>query len=137
MATGALRKRTPDIPARRRGRHLLRIARRCLLAAFMAGIATSGQAQDGTGPAPDNAQDRRYGSGWDCNPGYRIAEGVCVALEMPANSYPTGRSHGTGWACQHGYREVSTCPITPISTGPATAGNATGDFNFRRRADVS
>jgi hypothetical protein len=77
-----------------------------LLAAVMAGLATSGQTQDGNGPVPENEDDRRYVSGWDCNPGYRIAEGACVALEMPANSYPTGRSHGTGWACEHGYREV-------------------------------
>ena len=84
----------------------LRASRPWLLAALVAGLAIPSLAQDGTGLPPENAQDRRFASGWDCDLGYRIADGVCVALEMPANAFPTGRSYGTGWDCQHGFREI-------------------------------
>ncbi|MGY6633195.1 MAG: hypothetical protein ACXIU8_05565 [Alkalilacustris sp.] len=77
-------------------------------------------AQGGAGPAPENRQDGRYGPGQDCDQGYRIADGTCVALNLAANATPTGRSYGTGWACLHGCREVrgATCEAAAI---PANA----------------
>lgn len=41
----------------------------------VASIAFPAFAQDGTGPIPQNAQPRSYGSGWVCDFGYRV-EGV-------------------------------------------------------------
>ena len=91
--------------------------RRRLFAALLAVFATAlvitgpGFAQDGTGAPPDNAQNRTYGNGWDCNIGYREYDGACAALDIPENAYATGRSYGTGWACQRGFEETAggTC----------------------------
>lgn len=109
-----------DISIQPRLRGLLRTARPWLLALLVTVLAAPSLAQDGTGPAPENAQDRRYGSGWDCDPGFRIAGGVCVALAIPENAYPTGRSHGTGWACRHGYLEVRGAACEAVAI-PANA----------------
>ena len=64
-------------------------------------------AQDGLGQPPENAQKRNFGSGWNCNIGYRVDEGRCVKLDIPENAYATGRSYGIGWACRRGFNEVN------------------------------
>ncbi len=59
---------------------------------------------------PENAHARSYGTGWECDPGYREAKGACAAVKVPANAYSTSWSYGRGWVCDHGYREVDgTC----------------------------
>ena len=70
-------------------------------------FVTAGFAQDGTGLPPENAQNRTYGAGWDCNIGYREDDGSCAALDLPENAYATGRSYGTGWACRRGFVETA------------------------------
>ncbi|MEL7081125.1 MAG: hypothetical protein AAGK82_06910, partial [Pseudomonadota bacterium] len=65
--------------------------------------ATLAQAQDGVGLPPEDAQKRSYGSGWNCNLGFRVVDGNCVPLDVPENAFATGRSYGTGWACRRGF----------------------------------
>lgn len=63
--------------------------------------------QGGHGAIPDNATERRFGGGWECNLGYRSDGESCAEIILPENAYPTGRSYGTGWECTHGYAEKS------------------------------
>ncbi|WP_306025417.1 hypothetical protein [Oceaniradius stylonematis] len=77
-----------------------------LLTAIVMVSALPVWAQDGTGPPPENAHERTYNGGWDCDIGFRLTDGLCVQLDLPANSYATGRSYGTGWACRRGFEEV-------------------------------
>ena len=62
-------------------------------------------AQDGEAALPANATAKSYGSGWDCDKGYRKNDEACDAVMVPANAYPTKSSYGAGWACQHGYKQ--------------------------------
>ena len=82
------------------------IARTAVIAVAIASFAFPVLAQDGTGPMPENAEPRSYGSGWVCNLGYRVEGAECVALEIPENAYATGLSYGSGWACRRGYEEA-------------------------------
>jgi hypothetical protein len=140
MADGRKERSMPDIPAQPARRAIVRALRPWLWAALLALTALPAAAQDGTGPAPENAHDRRFGNGWDCDPGYRVAEGVCVALDMPANAFATGRTHGTGWACQHGYRELrgGTCEAIHIPANAFLDASGLGwecSRGYRKRGD--
>jgi hypothetical protein len=64
-------------------------------------------AQGTPGEMPKNAHANSYGSGWECDRGYREISGACTAVKVPANAYATNRSYGRGWECDHGYREVN------------------------------
>ncbi len=89
-------------------RRLLAVA--VALASAISFIPTSVRAQSIAAEVPPNAQARSYGSGWECDLGYREDQGACVAIQIPANAYPTGRSYGDGWDCAHGYRrQASAC----------------------------
>jgi hypothetical protein len=83
------------------------------IATVIIALPTPVAAQDGTGAAPTNASDRTYGGGWDCNPGYRVANGACAEIVVPENAYATGRSYGTGWNCRRGFqaRDGGCAPI--------------------------
>lgn len=96
------------------------IARTAAIAGVIASLAFPVLAQDGTGPMPENAQPRSYGSGWVCNLGYRVEGNKCLALDIPEHAYPTGRSYGTGWECDRGYEEVGGTSCNPIPV-PANA----------------
>ena len=55
-------------------------------------------------PLPQNAQLKRFGSGWECKLGYREESGICASVERPANTYPTSAAHGQrGWDCSRGF----------------------------------
>lgn len=54
---------------------------------------------------PANATAGRYGAGWQCDHGFRLRGGVCVALEIPENAYMTKSTSGNGWECRRGYLE--------------------------------
>jgi hypothetical protein len=98
-----------------RNRPLARfVAKISFLASAIAFLAFPAIAQDGTGPAPENAQERRYGGGWECDRGYRVDGAACIKIAIPENAYATGRSYGTGWACRRGYEEVSGTSCDPI-----------------------
>lgn len=90
------------------------------VAGVVASVAFPAFAQDGTGPMPENAQPRSYGSGWVCDFGYRVEGAECLALDIPEHAYPTGRSYGTGWECDRGYEEVDGTSCNPIPV-PANA----------------
>jgi len=67
-------------------------------AAFSQGTAT---------PAPQNSHPKGYGTGWECDYGYREAAGSCVAIVIPSNGHSTDSAFGPGWDCDRGYRSVS------------------------------
>jgi hypothetical protein len=96
------------------------ISKLAIVAGVVASVAFPVVAQSGTGAMPQNAQLRSYGSGWDCDLGYRVDGAECLALDVPENAYPTGRSYGTGWECYRGYEEVNGTSCNPIAV-PANA----------------
>jgi len=68
---------------------------------------------------PENAQAKNFGSGWECDPGYRAANNSCVAIKVPENAYSTNTTYGRGWKCSWGYlRADDTCIVIEI---PANA----------------
>ena len=44
-------------------------------------------AQSVTPPPPANSHARGYGTGWECDYGYRESAGLCAATALPANAY--------------------------------------------------
>ena len=62
-------------------------------------------AQSDSVELPGNARAKSYGSGWECERGYREDNGTCAAIGVPANAYLTNSSYGSGWECGRGYRE--------------------------------
>jgi len=54
---------------------------------------------------PENAHAKGYGSGWECEQGYREDNGACTAVRVPANAYLTNTSYGSGWECNRGFRK--------------------------------
>ena len=79
----------------------------------------SGQGRVADAP-PENATAREHSSGWDCNRGYRLSEGICTLVERPGNAHLTGDRYGRGWQVRarfsSGARAVwwSKCRCTPI-----------------------
>lgn len=53
---------------------------------------------------PANSHLDVYGTGWDCNRGFRKAGNECVEVKMPPNSHID--VYGSGWDCDRGYRKV-------------------------------
>lgn len=88
-----------------------------------AGLSAYGQNSDATLPA--NATSKTYGTGWDCDRGYREADGDCDSIRIPENAIATKTSYGRGWVCRWGYRETKeTCVAVEV---PANAHlNASG-----------
>jgi hypothetical protein len=60
---------------------------------------------DEAGGGPQNSHATRYGSGWECNRGYKASAQSCVAIEVPANAYLD--SNGREWRCDRGYEKAS------------------------------
>jgi hypothetical protein len=57
---------------------------------------------------PANAQVIPYGNGWECDRGFAMVNGACVAFRLPLNSHPGAA--GSDWDCDAGYsREHSLC----------------------------
>ena len=44
-------------------------------------------AQSGSVRVPDNAHATGYGSGWECDRGFRKTDQACAAIIVPANAY--------------------------------------------------
>lgn len=53
---------------------------------------------------PANAHLDVYGTGWDCNRGFRKAGNECVEVKMPPNAHID--VYGSGWDCDRGYSKV-------------------------------
>lgn len=90
------------------------LARGGALAGVIAALAFPALAQDGTGPVPENGSARSYGSGWECNLGYRVDGDDCLAIDIPEHAYATGQSYGSGWACRRGFEQVGRASCIPI-----------------------
>src|SRR5687767_10951735 len=87
--------------ALRRSRTRAPLLTASLLSLFLApGVS----AQNSADVAPANAHARPYGTGWQCDFGYRQTSGLCAAIELPANAHVAGFSLGLGWECDRGYR---------------------------------
>jgi hypothetical protein len=74
-----------------------------VFALLMIAVGEQGARGD-TGPIPENARAKGYGTGWECNRGYSLVKGACTAVTIPANAYPAGTSFGQGWQCNHGFK---------------------------------
>jgi len=86
----------------------------------------SAGATSGTIEMPENAHAKSYRSGWDCDLGFREANGVCEAVMVPANAFPSKSSYGRGWDCSHGYLktdEVCVAVKVPENAHLAASGN--------------
>lgn len=78
--------------------------------ALLTGPAEIAAAQSAEAKTPANASANTYGTGWQCDRGFRKADGGCVAVTVPAHAYLSERSYGQGWACDRGYRkDQATC----------------------------
>ena len=76
-----------------------------VLLALLASAQGVVSAENDSPELPENARAKSYGSGWECERGYREANGACAAIGVPANAYLTNTSYGSGWECGRGYRE--------------------------------
>ena len=64
-------------------------------------------ALDDSSRLPEHARAKSYGSGWECERGYRKDNMACAAIEVPANAYLSNTLYGSGWECGRGFREVN------------------------------
>jgi len=55
-------------------------------------------------PVPKNAHKKIFGTGWECNHGYRKSGDQCVAVQPPKNA--TLDFSGHRWKCNSGYRKT-------------------------------
>ena len=57
-------------------------------------------------PANAHEEDEEaFGTGWECDPGYREDDNRCTRIVVPANAYYSGLSFEHGWECNPGYRQ--------------------------------
>jgi hypothetical protein len=81
-----------------------------ILAVILMALPASVFALGSAAEVPENAHENNYGSGWECDPGFRMIKNSCAAITVPVNAYPTDVSFGQGWECNHGYRQLDeTC----------------------------
>jgi hypothetical protein len=119
-----------EVPMKRIRRHRTIFIRPLVLLALL--VTTSGVAlaQDGTVEIPENAHAKSYGSGWECDQGYRDFNDACKAVQVPASAYSSSASssYGRGWECDHGYRAVDeACVAVKVpANGYLTADSAFG-----------
>jgi hypothetical protein len=99
----------------------------CLaLLGFWAAVSEVVLAQTSVVMVPGNAHVKGYGTGWECNLGYREVNAGCAAIMVPANAYPTNRPYGEGWECAQGYRQINgTCEAIVVPSHAYL--NASGD----------
>jgi hypothetical protein len=74
----------------------------CLATVFFGVVPITAHAQSPNSTIPDNARARSYGSGWECNRGFRETAERCVTVDVPANAYLS--PEGTSWTCDRGFR---------------------------------
>ena len=91
---------------RRMRRHRTLLIHALILLAFLATRPGVALAQDGVAEIPENAHAKSYGSGWECDHGYRASDEACVAVKVPENGYLAASAYGPGWQCDRGYRAV-------------------------------
>jgi len=82
-----------------------RIAYALITLMVFAGAAGLARAEDVASTVPDNASASTYRTGWQCDRGFRKADGACDAVTVPPNAFLTDWSYGSGWKCEHGYKQ--------------------------------
>ena len=88
-------------------RHRTLVIHPLTVLAFLATPASGvALAQGGSAEIPENAHANSYGSGWQCDYGYRAVDEACVAVQVPENGYLADFAYGPGWQCDRGYRAV-------------------------------
>ena len=66
---------------------------------------------------PENATARSYGTGWNCDKGYREKNNGCAAILIPENAYSTNKTYGRGWECKRSFRKIDdTCILIKVPT---------------------
>ena len=101
--------------------------RRCviLLLTMASGPVQAGVPEVTAEALPPHAHVKHFGSGWECDRGYREIDRACEAIVLPpgGNLEPLGR----GWRCDRGYQKVvgHCATIDAYPNGFLTA-NATG-----------
>ena len=68
-------------------------------------------AQGSSGGIPKNAHARSYGSGWECDRGYREVNKACAAIEVPENAHLD--HSGNDWDCNRPYRKRQDRCVLP------------------------
>lgn len=88
---------------------------------------------------PENARAKGYEPGWECDGGYREANGACTAVRVPANGYFVASSDDLGWKCARGYRPVDeTCIAVTMPKNAHldySGNNWEGNQPYRKRQD--
>ena len=111
-------------------------------AIVIAPVAISSQsdrvlAQGASQVIPQNAHAKSYGSGWECDHGYRQREQKCAEVVVPANAYLTNSTFGRGWECNYGYREyLDNCSAVDVPDNGYINDSGTGwkcDRGFLRQ----
>jgi len=98
-----------------RSPHLRQAARSqwLILLLFLATAPAVSAAQPDLAETPMNAHAERYGTGWECDWGYRKVDQSCVAVAVPANAHLD--SSWEGWECSRGYRPVNgACAVVEV-----------------------
>ena len=112
-----------------------------VLLAVFSGPLELASAQDSKGAIPANSTAKSYGSGWECDKGFRMNGGSCIAVTSPKNAYLTNSSYGDGWACRHGYRKKGdTCSPVALPANAYLSGSSGDrwlcDRGFRQVKDT-
>ena len=74
-----------------------------VLLALLAAVHSLVFAQAGSVELPENARAKSYGSGWECERGYREDNGACVVVDVVENAHLD--SSGNDWECNRPYRK--------------------------------
>jgi hypothetical protein len=88
-------------------RHRTLLIHPLILLALQSTASGVALAQGDSAEIPENAHANSFGSGWQCDYGYRAVDQACVAVKVPENGYLAADSaFGPGWQCDRGYRAV-------------------------------
>lgn len=91
---------------------------------FLLLLALPGFAQS---DIPDNASKKSFGSGWECNLGFRVDDQSCAAITVPKNAFATNQTYGTGWECLHGFIENQEAACIEVAIPDGGYLDATGE----------
>ena len=68
-------------------RHRTLLIHPLILLALQSAASGVALAQGDSAEIPENAHANSYGSGWQCDYGYRAVDEACVAVKVPENGY--------------------------------------------------
>ena len=57
-------------------------------------------------PAHGYLAANTYGTGWECDRGFRAKDSTCEPVKVPENGYFVENSAGLGWTCERGYKKL-------------------------------